>query len=224
MSLLPFLRPVSGAAAHNACLLFAALALTACANTTSVSSNWHNKSLRNPQFSRIIVVGVTEAFDERLSFEDAVVADISGPYTTAWPSGRLMGPGKEINEENMRAVVAEKQADAVIVTKVTSVDVQTAEAGGRSDVIELQQETGVGMVPQRRPGTIFQYDYEENIEPVYITREYTTVLTTDVYSTADGTNVYTVVSTAKKQETLADVIVTLSDAIADRLRSDKVIR
>lgn len=224
MSLLPFFRPASGAVAPNACLLFAALALGACASQTSVTSNWHNNSLRNPQFSRIIVVGVTEAFDERLSFEDAVVADISGPYTKAWPSGRLMGPGKEVNEDNMRALVADKQADAVIVTKVTSVDVKTAEAGGRSDVIELQQETGVGMVPKRRSGTIFQYDYEENIEPVYITREYTTVLTTDVYSTADGTNVYTVVSTAKKQETLADVIATLSDAIADRLRSDKVIR
>jgi len=200
------------------------LLVGACASQTSVSSSWHDKSPANSKFENLLVVAVSDNTDTRLSFEDAVVYDLRSPNTQAWASARGMGADQEINEENLRKLVEEKQADAVVVTKVTSMEIKAVEAGGRTNVIENQQDTGMGMVPQRRSGTIFQYDYNETVEPVYTTAEYTTVLTTDVYSAASGEHVYTVVSTATKQETLADVIDVLSDVIGERLRADGVIR
>jgi hypothetical protein len=80
------------------------------------------------------------------------------------------------------------------------------------------------MIPVRRSGTVFQYDYEEKIEPVYITTEFSAVLTTDVYSTASGTNIYSLISTTSGQNTVNEIITELSKAIAERLRADGVIR
>jgi hypothetical protein len=204
--------------------LIIALVASSCASRTSVSSQWHDKSPANSKFSNVLVVGVSDNTDARMSFEDAVVYDLRGPNTQAWASVRGMGANQEINEENLRKLVDAKQVDAIVVVKVTSLEIKAVEAGGRTNAIENQQDTGMTMVPKRKPGTIFQYDYEETVEPVYTTAEYTTVLTTDVYSVASGKNVYTVVTSATKQASLADVIDILSNVIAERLRSDKVIR
>jgi hypothetical protein len=217
--------PVNFRAALSLTLSLAiALIAGGCASQTSVSSSWHDKSPANSKFQNVLVVAVSENTDNRLSFEDAVVYDLRGPNTQAWASARGMKADEDINEENLRKLVEEKQADAILVTKVTSMEIKPVEAGGRTDVIGHQQDTGMGMVPQRKSGTIFRYDFEETVEPIYTTAEYTTVLTTDVYSAASGEHVYTVVSTATKQETLTDVIDVLSDVIAERLRSDGVIR
>ena len=204
--------------------LVIAIIASACASHTSVSSTWHDKSPANSKFSNVLVVAVSANSDSRLSFEDAVAYDLRGPETQAWSSGRGMEADQEINEESLRKLVELKQADAIIVTKVTSLEIKPVQVGGRTNVIENQQDTGMGMVPQRKSGTIFQYDYNETVEPVYTSPEYTTVLTTDVYSAVSGENVYTVVTTATKQETMADVIDILSDLIAARLRADGVIR
>jgi hypothetical protein len=201
-----------------------ALSAGACASKSSVSSSWHDKSPATSKFSNVLVVAVSNNIDTRMSFEDAVAFDLRGSDTQAWASARGMGAKQEINEENLRKLVELKQIDAIVVTKVTSMEIKPVEAGGRSDVIENQQTTGYGIVPQRKSGTIFRYDYNETVEPVYTTAEYTTVLTTDVYSAASGENVYTVVTSTSKQETLADVIDVLSNAIAARLRADSVIR
>ncbi len=159
-----------------------------------------------------------------MSFEDAVVANLRGSGNLAWSSARLMKSDAPIDEANMRRLVSETGAEAVTVTTVSSLDVKAVESGGRTDAIEFEQATGAGITPTPRKNSVFLWDWEENVEPVYVTTEYNTVLTTDVYSVASEKNVYTVVTTARKQETLADVIELLSDVIARRLRADGVVK
>ena len=120
--------------------------------------------------------------------------------------------------------MGQQQADALVVTRVTHLEVKSVEVEGRSTVIAEQQQSGQDYVFQRQQGTLFRYDFTEDVESSFITTEYTTVLTTDVYVAATGELIYTIVSTATKQETLTDVIDVLSDEIAKRLRRDKVIR
>jgi hypothetical protein len=204
-------------------LLIAAL-LSGCASPTKLSSVWHDQGQRGTRFDRLLVVAVSDNTDRRLSFEDALVNQLRGPKTEAWASARLMRADAPVNEESLRLLVAQQDADAVIVTKLQSVEVKPEESGGRSDVLARQNETGMGMTPVRRSGTVFQYDYEEKIEPVYITAKYSAILTTDVYSVTTGTNIYSVISTTSGQNTVAEVIAELSKAITDRLRSDGVIR
>jgi len=205
-------------------LLLVAVLLGGCASQTKVSSAWHDKGQRNARFDRVLVVAVSDNTDRRLSFEDALVSALRGKETSAWASARLMPASKAINEENLRAVVAQQNADAIIVTKLESVEIKPVESGGRSDVLARQNETGIGLTPRPKPGTVFQYDYDEKIEPVYITTEYTAVVTTDIYSAASSNNIYSITATISGEQTVADVIVKLSKTIAQRLRTDGVVR
>jgi len=204
-------------------LLIAAL-LSGCAGPTKVTSVWHDKDQHTARVDRLLVVAVSDNADRRLSFEDALVNQLRGPKTEAWASARLMPADAPVNEESLRGIVAQQQADAVIVTKLESVEVKPVESGGRSDVLARQNETGIGMTPERKSGTVFQYDYEEKIEPVYITAEYTAVVTTDVYSVASGANIHSIRATTSGKQTVAEVIAELSKTIAERLRTDGVVR
>ncbi len=205
------------------CLCISLLA-SACANHTSVSSSWVDSKQRNSEFERVLVVAVSSNADGRMSFEDAVVYALRGPETQAWPSSRLMKPDLEITRETLAPIIEQQQADAIVVTRVTRLEVTPVEIGGRSTVLAEQHQTGQDYVYQRQQGTLFRYDYTEDVEKTYITSEYTTELTTDVYATASGERIYTIVSRATKQESLADVIDVLSNVIAERLRKDKVIK
>ena len=207
------------------CLCLGVALLTgACASHTSVSSQWIDPDQRGSQFERVLVVGVSENTDRRMSFEDAVVFDLRGPDTQAWSSSRLMDADLEITLETLDPIIKQQQADAIVITRVTRLEVKPVVVEGRSTIIAEQQQSGQDYVFQRQQGTFFRYDYTEDVESSYITTEYTTELTTDVYVAATGELIYTIVSTVTKQETLTDVIDVLSDEIAKRLRRDKVIR
>ena len=207
-------------------LTAAALILGGCASNTTISSTWHDQNMRNAHYKNVVVVGVSENTDGRMSFEDAIVFDLRGPDTKAWSSSRHMPANQEINEDNVRQLVLDKNADAIIVTKVSKMEVVPVMKGGRTDVMEYEQETGAGNLPDTRANAyttpIFRRD--ETVEPVYMETEYNMALTTDVYSAATGELVYSASSTAKKQETQGQLIDVMSDVIAKRLRADGVIR
>jgi hypothetical protein len=198
--------------------------LAGCSARTSVSSTYADQEVRNPRFERALVVAVTATPERRLSFERAVVKDLSQDGTLAWASAQLMNTELEINEANLSGVIKEQQADALIVTRIMSMEVKPVEVEGRSAVLEEQQQSGESHVFKRQSGTLFRYDYEEDIESSYVTTEYTTELKTEVFATDSGDLVYTVVSRVSKVETISEVIEVLSDEIAARLRRDKVIK
>lgn len=194
------------------CLIISLLA-AGCASNTKVSSNWRDGKARGASFERVLVVAITDNADRRMSFEDAVALDLRSANTNAWPSARLMDTSTELNVDTIATVAERQNADVVVITRVKSFDVQAVEVQGRTDI-----------QPQRKKGAVFRYDYVEREEEAYVTSEYTTSLTTDVVRPGSEEPIYTVVATATKQETLADVIDVLSDVIAERLRRDGLIR
>lgn len=200
------------------------LLLTGCSARTSISSSYTDQQQRNPRFTRALVVAVAATPNRRLSFERAVVKDLATNGTEAWPSAQLMNTELEINEVNLRSVVEQQQADAVIVTRVTAMEVSSVEVEGRSTVLEEQQQSGENHIYKRKSGTLFRYDYEEDIEASYVTTEYTTELKTEVFAAQSGELIYTIASRVSKVETIDEVIEVLSDEIAKRLRRDGVIK
>ncbi len=208
-----------------ACLFMGtALFTSGCTSHTSVSSSWTDARQRTSPFNRVLVVAVSANTDRRMSFEDAIVYDLRNSETHAWPSSRLMKSDIEITRATLLPIIEQQQADAVVVTRVTQLKVEPVEMGGRSNVLAEQQQSGQNYIYQRQQGTLFRYNYEEDVEKTYITSEYTTELKTDVYATASDELIYTMVSRATKQESLADVIDVLSNVIAKQLRKDGVIK
>lgn len=202
----------ASASARTGLVLAAVIFLAGCASNTSVSSAWHKGGYKGTRFERVLVVAIVKNTDRRLSFEDAVVYDLRGETTRAWASARLMDTTTKLDAASIESAAQSQRADAVVITRINSLDVQAVEVQGRTDV-----------QAQRQKGTIFRYDYIEKEEAPYITSEYTITLTTDVLEPGSTDPLYTVVATAKKQETLDDVIEVLSDIIARQLRQDGVI-
>jgi len=205
-------------------ILTSAALLAACAAKPKVSNKWIDKSNGNLPFDKVLVVGVTANTDRRISFESSVAEDLFSERTAVWTSISLMPADQEINEGSLRTVANTQGANGIVVTRVIDLKIEPVEIGGRSTVLAEEHQSGFDHTYRRKQGTLFQYDYEEDVEATYITSEYTTKLQTDVYDAVSGDRVYTMTSAISKQETLADVIKVLSDEIAKRLRRDKVIQ
>jgi hypothetical protein len=200
------------------------LLTTACATKTSVSSDWLDKSAKHPQFESALIVAVSATPERRKSFEDAVAEDLRGSGTEIWVHSNFSDSKTEFDMETLRAIAKQQKAAALIVTRVTKLEIEPVEVGGRSAILAQEQQSGSDHVFRRQSGTLFRYDYDEDVEATYVTSEYTTELTTDVYDAASGEHVYTLVASANKLETLVEVIDVLSDKIAERLRRDRVIK
>ncbi len=190
------------------------VALSGCAAQTSVSSAWIDSDKRGVRYEKVLVIALTEEGDKRMSFEDEVAADLNRGSTRAWASSRLMDITLPVNETTIKPLVDEIGAQAVVVTRVTDLSVRTVESSQPYTAVQAR----------RKEGAAFRYDYVEKELPALMTTEFTTELTTDVVDTGSGERVYTVVSSADGQESLAEVIAVLSDAIAKQLRTDGVIR
>jgi DNA-binding transcriptional regulator YhcF (GntR family) len=205
--------PVTAARTAIITALLTALTLAGCATNATVSSNWLDESKRNSRYDRVLVIAMAEQGDKRMSFEDAVAFDLRSDTTQAWPSSRHMATTTKINADTIAPVVRELGATAVVISRVSKMEVSTSESKPYTDVTTT-----------RKKGTAFRYDYVEKEIPILVTPEFTTELETDVVDVASGERIYSVVAAASGQESLSEVINVLSAAIAKRLRSDGVIR
>lgn len=194
-------------------LLLSAVLLSGCAARTSVNSTWHDTDLRGQRYDKVLVIGLTADGERRVTYEDTVTRELLGGNTQAWPSSRFMDIAQDVTPETVQPVVDRLGADAVIVTQVSSLNVEAIEVDAFTDVMA-----------RRQSGTAFRYDYIEKERAAYMTAEFTTVLTTDVYAANSGKHLYSMVASTSGQESLDDVAIELGRAIAKRLKNDGVVR
>ena len=193
--------------------LLSLVALTGCASKTSVSSTWHDADKRGARYDSVLIIALANDGDKRLSFEDSLAQKLASGGTRAVPSSRVMDTRLEVNRENLGPTLTETGAQAVILTQVSNFEVKPVEIDSYTDI-----------TPRRQKGSPITYDYVEKKLPSLVTTEFTTKLTTEVYDADTDSHVYTMVSSATGQETLSDVINVLSDLIARRLKSDRVVQ
>ena len=187
--------------------------LTGCAANTSVSTTWYDEGSRGTRFDKVLVVAIAADADKRRSFEDVLARRLGTDATQVWTSNRYMDTAQAVNHETIEPVLNQTGATAVVITAVTSFEVNPVEVEAYTDV-----------TARRKSGTAFRYDYVEKELPAFIKTEYATVLTTDVYNAQTNAHVYTLVSSATGQDNLAEVISVLSGVIAKQLRADGIIR
>lgn len=194
----------------------AGILISSCATTTSVTGNWEPDWKQSGPFERVLIVGIADNPGGRLEFETALRTALAGSGSTMWTSTALMPPGTPVNEDTIRELAEQQQADAVIVTSVESQEVIPKEVAGRVEIDSRQQTTNLA--------DFFQTEYSEREVPGYLTVEYTAVLSTDVYETKGGQLVYNIESSAIKRDSIFTIVNELSAAIAARLRRDGVLK
>ncbi len=133
--------------------------LTGC-STTTIDSEWVADQAGARTYRKILVVGVSEDFDRRRSFENFVVNALQNSGNTAWPSSRLMESETSLDQDAIRAAVKTSGADAILVTRLVERSVTADEVDARTGVKTQRKEGGLV--------NLFRYDYNEYEEPAYI--------------------------------------------------------
>lgn len=106
-----------------AVVLLIAAAMSACM-TTKKTAEWRDDSYTGGKFDNILVIGVAQQNSVRRMFESNVVSELKAKNVTAIPSFSIMASDEKISKESVKAAIAGKKVDAVLVTHLVGVDEQ----------------------------------------------------------------------------------------------------
>jgi len=106
-------------------LACAALALAACASSTTLRDSWYDTSYGGGAFRKVFVLGVAREEAERRTFEDIAVARLQAAGVDAVPSYRFLPEGGRVAEGRLDEAVRASGADALWMSRVRSIDRRT---------------------------------------------------------------------------------------------------
>jgi hypothetical protein len=112
-------------------LLLAAGWLVASPLHAQVKGEWTEGVSRDQSFARVLVVGVSPDLNQRCAFERSMAAQLKSESTQAFVSCDAIARGAPLTRENIEAAVAEKNADAALVTSFVSQSSGIEEGGTR---------------------------------------------------------------------------------------------
>lgn len=204
------------------------LALAGCSGQPSVDSAWNDKASARTTFQRVLVVGISPDYDQRCAFEASLRGQLRSEHTAAFTSCDSMRADEKLTREAIERVVAAKQADAVIATRLVATKA-TGREGGTRDT------RGHAMYKATDTGWAYGYGYygTYGVPVVYGEFEATASVfsltgevdvASQVFETKGATDVYAMQTKAKGLETREVALLTLAGTIADRLRRDGVVR
>jgi hypothetical protein len=102
--------------------LAAALALVACASSTTLRDSWYDTAYRGGAFRKVVVLGVAREEVERRAFEDIAVSRLQAAGVDAVPSYRFLPEGGLVPEGRLDEAVRASGADALWMSRVRSID------------------------------------------------------------------------------------------------------
>jgi hypothetical protein len=194
--------------------------LSAAPSHASVTGAWSDNVSQDQSFSRVLVVGISPNRNQRCAFERAMAAKIESATTAAIISCDAMGVEDPLTRESIEAVVASKNADAVLATSLISKtwDVQD---GGTSDTrggaYYKASDAYYGAY-----GTVVATDFQTSESITTIKGE--VHVTSKLYETRGATVVYTVDTKVRNIESRSEGLAAITGPIGKKLRKDKVIR
>jgi hypothetical protein len=209
-----------------ACLL---PVLTACAPSLQIQSGWKAGSEPARPFSQVLVVAVSEDFDRRRLFENAVADELAAAGTPAVPSTRTMVTTDVLDRDSVTALVKATGVDAVLVTRLAAQSVKVKEPRGR---VLLKAEPGSPDVfDDPYYYNVYTYDFSVSVEPSGLVIDRDITVTTDLFAVSSGERVYTQRSEVRftrgrdlDQNTDVAVIDQVAAETVRRLRRDGAVR
>jgi len=207
-------------------LVLGAAWLSGCATQPSVSSAWQEGVPHNQSFSKVLIVGVSPDINQRCGFEHFLASRIMSASVKAIPSCDVVKAKNPLTRESIEEAVAAQQADAVVATRLVSMDWGTREGEGRDD-------RGGGRYKATDAGYATGYYGVYGVPVVYgefqtaasiTTVKGTAHVSTKVWETRGPTLVYTMETTVGDLESRDAGLAAITAPIAERLRRDGLIR
>ncbi|HEY2144975.1 MAG TPA: hypothetical protein VGH12_02815 [Steroidobacteraceae bacterium] len=205
-------------------LILGGAALSGCAST-SVSGEWQPGAPRNVSFKKVLVVGLSPNYNTRCAFEYSLARAISNGSVVGMDSCHTMTMKQELTKENVVKAVEATQADAVLVTSLVAMKMETKEGAGTDSLgSALYKATDYGFVSGYYGGYGMPIVYGTFVTSPSITTLHGAVhVMTRVYETQGATFVYQLDTKAKDLESRDDALMDIIPAIANRLRQDNII-
>lgn len=198
--------------------LLAIVGLAACAGTkTTIPMSWRNSGYENVVFAKLLVIGVGENEGSRRLFEDEFAKALAAQGATAQASWGFLPKSTQITEEEIAAVVSRGDFDAVLITRLLSVDEE-------QEYVQAQTYT----VPTSYYGYGYYGYYDTSYavvhEPGYFKTNTTFRIETNLYAISNGGLVWSGQSDTVNPNSVADVIDSMTAAVAKKLREERLIR
>jgi len=203
-------------------LLSAAAGLSGCADV-SVNSRWQEGASRGQSFQRVLIVGVSPDYNLRCAFESAFASQVRSESTKAFSSCDAMTEKEKLTRDNIKRVVAQARADAVLATTLVAASTGVSEGNSMDTRGTSQyQAIGYGFGEYGMPVTYAEF---ETAPPLTTLKSSIHVLTR-LYETQDAKLLYTLDTKTKAHEvdSTQDSILRITAPTADRLRRDGLVR
>jgi hypothetical protein len=206
------------------------LVVAGCTRPITMESAWQAGARPPEGYRTVLLVAVSEDFDRRRLFENALQRELAAGGTVATPSTRTMRTTDVLDPDSVGALVRTTGAEAVLVTRLVNQKVGVAEKAAREAV--------AADVPQgdlRDPGqyavNIYRYDFSVTEEPAALLLNREVTMTTDLFEAGQGNKLYTILSKIKfssserlDQNTDVAVIDKVAADLARQLRRDRAVR
>jgi hypothetical protein len=103
-------------------LIIAAFALTGCAATTPIVSQWRNPAYGAASFKRLMVGTVGEDTSIRRNFEDEFLSQLRAAGVDALPSYRFLSADQKIDEAELKQAARKAGADGLLFARSIQVE------------------------------------------------------------------------------------------------------
>ena len=199
--------------------------LAGCADQASVNSSWQPNAPRGQSYRRVLVVGLTKDYNQRCAFEYSLVSQLNSDTPIAGASCDFLQPEDPLTRSNIEKAVAAAKADAVLTTRVVDSSYKAVQGAGMDAQGGAYYKTAdVGYATAFDGGYGVAVVYGDVVEyPPITTVEGELHLLTRVYDTRTESMVYTVQTKAGDIDSEEDFLLSITPAIADRLRRDGLI-
>lgn len=202
------------------------LALTIClcgCSGVSVKGSWQDGASRDQTYARLLVIGVSPDRDLRCAFESTFASQLMSASTTVISSCSKMSVKEPLSRENVERVAASVGADAVLVTRLVSIDTGHGE-GNSHDMrgSSVYKPTDFGTDAYGMPVTYVDF---QTAAPLASLKRSLHV-STKLYQAQGGTLIYSVDTETKSQEidSTEATLAAITAPTADRLRRVGLIR
>jgi hypothetical protein len=205
-------------------LILGSAALIGCAST-STSGEWQPNAPRNVAFKKVLVVGLSPNYNTRCAFEYSLARAISNGTVVGMDSCHTMTMKQELTKENVIKAIEATHADAVLVTSLVAMKMETKEGAGTDSLgSALYKATDYGFISGYYGGYGMPIVYGTFVtSPSITTLQGDIHIMTRVYETQGATFVYQLDTKSKDLESRDEALLDIIPAIANRLRQDRII-
>lgn len=202
----------------------AAVAAGACTRGATVESAWVEGVPRGAAFRKVLIVGVTPAYNTRCRFERMMMDSLNGAEVRAVTSCSVMGSKDPLSRDTIVGAVRATGADAVLSTRLVDARGAMVE-GGSSEARGAAYYKPIGYGYDSYYGAFgVPVTYLDFVpEQSALTLQRTVVVSSNLYDAATAAQVYSLDTTVHDKSSQGEVIDAVAVAISGRLRRDGLV-